>query len=52
MNDVDLTFGKALRAGARPILEPSDQPYGDRVAGFHDPVDNRWWVATHLRDFS
>jgi hypothetical protein len=24
-------------------------PDGD---AFVDPFDNRWWVATHLRDFS
>ena len=38
----------ALSAGATPILEPTLQPWGDRVAGFHDPFDNRWWVATRI----
>ena len=44
--DVDSTFRKALAAGAVSILEPSEQSWGDRVGGFHDPLDNRWWVAT------
>ena len=44
--DVDSAFRKALAAGAEPILEPSEQPWGDRVGGFHDLFDNRWWVAT------
>ena len=52
LDDVDAVFQKALRAGATPIIEPSEQPWGDRVGGFHDPFDNRWWVATHLRDFT
>ena len=27
--------------------EERDQPWGDRVGGFVDPANNRWWVATH-----
>jgi PhnB protein len=50
LDDVDAAFQKALRAGATPLSEPSEQPWGDRVGGFHDPFDNRWWVATYLRD--
>jgi uncharacterized glyoxalase superfamily protein PhnB len=52
VDDVDASYRAALAAGARPILEPTEQPWGDRTCGFHDPLDNRWWVATHLRDFS
>ena len=44
--DVDSIFRQALAAGAESILEPSEQSWGDRVGGFHDPFDNRWWVAT------
>jgi PhnB protein len=51
IDDVDCVFRKATRAGARTIVEPSEQAWSDRVGGFHDPFDNRWWVATHLRDF-
>jgi PhnB protein len=51
VDDVDSTFENGMRAGARPIAEPSEQSWGDRVGGFHDPFDNRWWIATHLRDF-
>jgi PhnB protein len=52
VDDVDSVFDRAIRAGAKPIAAPSEQPWGDRVGGFHDPFDNRWWVATHLRDFT
>jgi PhnB protein len=50
--DVDATYRAALAAGATSILEPTEQRWGDRVCGFVDPFDNRWWVATHLREFS
>ena len=50
--DVDATYRTALAAGATSILEPTEQSWGDRVCGFVDPLDNRWWVATHLREFS
>jgi PhnB protein len=52
VEDVDATYRAALAAGATSILSPADQPYGDRCSGFVDPFDNRWWVATHLRDFT
>jgi uncharacterized glyoxalase superfamily protein PhnB len=52
VDDVDCSFEKAIRAGATAILEPVEQAWGDRVGGFHDPFDNRWWVATRLRDFT
>ena len=48
VTDVDAVCRDAVAAGAKPILEPSKQPWGDRVGGFHDPFDNRWWVATRV----
>jgi PhnB protein len=49
---VDATYRAALAAGATSILEPTEQSWGDRTCGFVDPFDNRWWVATHQREFS
>jgi PhnB protein len=46
VEDVDAVFEKAVNAGASPIVAPADQPWGDRVGGFHDPWANRWWVAS------
>jgi len=46
VQDVDAVFDRAVAAGASPILTPAEQIWGDRVGGFHDPSDNRWWVAT------
>jgi uncharacterized glyoxalase superfamily protein PhnB len=50
--DVDATYKKALALGAESLMEPSDQYYGDRNAGFKDGSGNQWWVATHIEDVS
>jgi PhnB protein len=46
VDDVDITYRDAMRAKAKSILEPTNQSWGDRVCGFVDSFDNRWWVAT------
>jgi PhnB protein len=43
--DCDATYAKALAAGATSLREPTDQPYGDRMAGVVDPFGYKWWVA-------
>lgn len=48
--DVDSVYRHAVAGGATELREPQEWPWGDRVAGFHDPGDNRWWVATCVRD--
>jgi PhnB protein len=48
--DVDSVYRSAVAAGATNLREPQDWPWGDRAAGFHDPADNRWWVATCLEN--
>jgi PhnB protein len=51
VDDVDLTFERALSNGAKALRAPEDQPWGDRVGGIVDSFENRWWIATHQRDF-
>jgi uncharacterized glyoxalase superfamily protein PhnB len=50
--DVDATYRSAIEAGATSMMEPSDQFYGDRTAGVHDPFGNEWWIGTHIEDLS
>jgi len=50
--NVDAVYQKALKAGAIPEMEPSDQFYGDRTGGVRDPAGNRWSIATHVEDVS
>jgi PhnB protein len=52
VDDVDRTHRRAVELGARSILAPTDQRWGDRVGGVVDPFDNRWWIATHQQEFS
>jgi uncharacterized glyoxalase superfamily protein PhnB len=44
--DVDSTYERALRAGARPVMPPADKPYGERGAFVIDPFENHWYIAT------
>ena len=46
VDDVDATFAQALRHGAASLMEPNVRPHGDRMAGFRDPCDNTWWIAS------
>lgn len=50
VEDADATYGRALAAGGTSMREPTDQFYGDRMAGVKDPVGNHWWIATHVED--
>jgi uncharacterized glyoxalase superfamily protein PhnB len=52
LDDVDAACRTAVHAAAESILAPTDQPHGGRVGGVHDPFGKRWWIATHVRDFS
>jgi PhnB protein len=47
VDDIDATYQRALDAGAVPLEEPSDMPYGDRRAMVKDPCGNDWQIATH-----
>ncbi|MEW6128639.1 MAG: VOC family protein [Acidobacteriota bacterium] len=52
MPDTDATYKRALEAGAKSLMEPADQFYGDRNAGVQDSSGVTWWIATHVEDVS
>jgi uncharacterized glyoxalase superfamily protein PhnB len=52
VEDTDTVFARALDAGAKSLMEPADQFYGDRNGGIEDPSGNAWWIATHVEDVS
>lgn len=45
IDDVDATYARALKAGARSESVPEDKPYGHRNAGVIDQNGNTWWIA-------
>jgi PhnB protein len=44
--DVDEAYKRALEAGGKSLMEPANQPYGERSGGVEDPTGNRWYIAT------
>jgi len=44
-DQVDSGFAAAVSAGATPIAEPVDRPWGGRSAYIADPEGNRWEIA-------
>lgn len=50
-DDVDAAWKTAVAAGARPVGEPEDRPWGGRSGYVADPEGNRWeiaWVPAEL----
>ncbi len=52
VSDCDAVYKRALAAGAKSEREPTDQFYGDRMAGVLDPFGYKWYLGTHIKDVS
>ncbi len=50
--NVDAVFKRALDLGAKSIMEPVDQFWGDRMGNLEDPFGHQWAIATHKEDVS
>lgn len=50
--DVDHSFARAVKAGAREIFPVDDMFWGDRYGQVEDPFGHRWSIATHTRDLT
>jgi PhnB protein len=48
--NIDALYESALRAGAKTLRAPKDEPYGDRAATVEDAFGNYWSFATHIKD--
>ncbi len=46
--DVDVTYGRALAAGATPVQPPEQKDDPDRRAGVKGPGGTTWWIGTQL----
>lgn len=52
VEDTDVTYKKAITAGAKSIMEPQDKFYGNRNAAVEDCCGNQWWIATHRENLT
>jgi len=48
--DVDAAFDRAVKAGARSEMPPTDMFWGDRFGSLVDPFGHHWGLATHVED--
>jgi PhnB protein len=46
--DVDGIYNRALSAGATSLTAPTDQSYGERMAGVTDAAGNIWYISKIL----
>lgn len=52
VTDVDRAFQRAVDAGCKVVMPPTDMFWGDRYAKVLDPYGHQWGVATHIEDVS
>lgn len=50
VSDVDGTYERALKAGARAQRPVANQFYGDRSGAIEDPFGHFWTISTHVED--
>jgi PhnB protein len=50
VENVDETVERAVAAGARVLMPPTDQFWGDRTAWIIDPSAHVWTVATRIEE--
>jgi PhnB protein len=50
VDDLEAHYERAKAAGATIVMEPVEQPYGDRRYDADDPEGVRWSFAQHVRD--
>lgn len=51
-DDVDAVFNRAVGAGSKTKVPPSEMFWGDRMAQIVDPFGHKWAIATHQEDVS
>jgi len=44
--DVDYEFARLVEAGAKPVMEPKDVPWGQRASAIADPENNLIEIAS------
>jgi uncharacterized glyoxalase superfamily protein PhnB len=52
VEDTDAVVNRAVAAGAKISMPPTDMFWGDRFAKLTDPFGHEWTVATHQHDYT
>jgi len=52
VEDVDASFDRAVKAGAKATMPVADMFWGDRYGTVTDPFGHSWGVATHKEDLT
>ncbi len=52
VEDVDAAFDRAVAAGAKILMAPQDQFWGDRTGRIMDPAGHVWTIATRIEETS
>lgn len=51
-DDVAALYERAVAAGCKSLMPPTDMFWGDRMSSVQDPFGHRWSLAQHLEDLS
>lgn len=49
VEDVDAAHRRAVQAGMKPMMPPTEMFWGDRMSHLVDPFGHSWNLATHVR---
>lgn len=52
VDDVDSLTVEAEKAGAEILIEPNDQPHGERQSKFRDPFGHEWLLGHEIEKLS
>ena len=52
VENCDEVFNRAVAAGAKADMQPTDMFWGDRYGAVTDPFGFRWALATHVKDLT
>lgn len=52
VDNVDELTHAAVEAGAKLLMDPKDQFYGERAAKVLDPFGHEWLLGSHIEDMS
>jgi PhnB protein len=52
VGDVDASWERAVKAGAKPVMPLANMFWGDRTGRLEDPFGHHWSLAQHIEDLT